>query len=180
MPKPRTAADYEDDVTATSRSALAEVMTVLGAYREALVLIGGWAPFLILERFGEPQGFDPRGFQRNAFQTGFVHVGSIDIDLLVDPERVSAERYATIVELLTGRGYERVTGSRYQFSVRSLLHGPGGSTPIGIDFLTPRPLPGAGSSRRHRALQRDLQARTLEGAGGGPSHWFWYEVEILA
>jgi len=35
-----------------TRSGLTEVMTVLGAYREALVLIGGWAPYLILEQFG--------------------------------------------------------------------------------------------------------------------------------
>jgi len=44
MAKPRLAADYEDDITAASRSALAEVMLTLGAYRDALVLIGGWAP----------------------------------------------------------------------------------------------------------------------------------------
>lgn len=49
MAKPRTARDYEDDVTAASRSGLAELMTVLGAYRDALVLIGGWAPYLTEE-----------------------------------------------------------------------------------------------------------------------------------
>ena len=43
MPRPRSAGDYQDGITAASRSGLAEVMTVLGAYRDALVLIGGWA-----------------------------------------------------------------------------------------------------------------------------------------
>jgi hypothetical protein len=80
MPRPRTARDYEDDVTATSRIGLAELMTVLGAYRDALVLIGGWAPYLILEQFGAPGAFEADAFQTDAFQKGFAHVGSIDID----------------------------------------------------------------------------------------------------
>lgn len=57
MARPRTARDYEDDVTATSRVGLAELMTVLGSYRDALVLIGGWAPYVILERFGASGAF---------------------------------------------------------------------------------------------------------------------------
>ena len=115
MTKPRLAADYDDDITAASRSALAEVMTTLGAYRDALVLIGGWAPYLILERFGEPGGFQGDTFQVDASQAGPVHVGSIDIDLVVDPDVVDAEHYATIVERLLERGWARALESRFQF-----------------------------------------------------------------
>lgn len=80
MPKPRTAENYGDDITATSLSGLAELMTALGAYRDALVLIGGWAPFFILEQFGEPGASQADAFQADAFQTAFEHVGSIDIN----------------------------------------------------------------------------------------------------
>ncbi|MGH7278416.1 MAG: hypothetical protein ACREJG_06970 [Candidatus Rokuibacteriota bacterium] len=48
---------------------------------------------------------------------------------------------------------------------------------IRVDFLTPRPLPGEGRSHRHREVQRDLRARTLEGAEVALAHWFWYEYE---
>jgi len=92
MARPRTARDYEDDVTATSRVGLAELMTVLGGYRDALVLIGGWAPFVILERSGAPGAFQADAFQGDAFQTGFAHVGSIDIDFVVDPAIIDADR----------------------------------------------------------------------------------------
>src|SRR5712691_13327979 len=88
----RTARDYEDEVTAASRVGLAELMTALGAYRDALVLIGGWAPYLILESFGEPGAFPGDAFQTDAYQTKFVHVGSIDIDLVVDPAIIDTER----------------------------------------------------------------------------------------
>jgi len=42
-------------------------------------------------------------------------VGSIDIDLVVDPGIMDAERYATIVELLRDRGYEPAGESLFQF-----------------------------------------------------------------
>lgn len=177
MAKPRTARDYEDDVTAASRLGLAELMTVLRAYREALVLIGGWAPYLILETFGEPGAFQTDAFQDDAFQTAFTHVGSIDIDFVVDPAIVDADRYATIVELLLGRGYEPVKDSRFQF--QKMIPSPvsGREHLIRVDFMTPRPLVGEGRSHRHREVQHDLRARTLEGAEVALAHWFAYDFE---
>lgn len=118
MAKPRTARDYGDDVTAASRVGLAEIMTVLGSYRDALVLIGGWVPSIILETFGEPgqEAFDANvAFAAAVTDAKFIHVGSIDIDLVVDPSIIDEERYATIVELLLDHGYEPVADSRYQF-----------------------------------------------------------------
>ncbi len=167
MPRPRTAGDYQDGITAASRSGLAEVMITLGAYREALVLIGGWAPYLILEQSGE-QG-----------TSGFVHVGSIDIDFLVDPGLVNAEAYATIVELLLDRGYKASGDSLFQFEKTIRSQRDGQDYLIRVDFMTPRPLPGKGRAHRHRQVQPDLQARVLEGAEVGLTHWFWYEFEAI-
>lgn len=163
----RTTRDYEDDITAASRRGLAELMTALGTYRDALVLIGGWAPYLILETFGEP----------GAFQTKFVHVGSIDIDLVVDPAIIDIERYATIVDALLARGWEPVEGSLFQFEKAIASPRSGRAYPIRVDFLTPRPLAGEGRTHRHREVQRDLRARMLEGAEVALAHWFWYELD---
>lgn len=168
MAKPRTSEDYDDDLTAASRVVLAEVATILGAYREALVLIGGWTPYLILQRFGEG-GAEP----------GFAHVGSIDIDFVVDPDVVGAAQYATIVELLLGRGYEPVRDSRYQFERAVAAPRSGRDCRIRLDFLTPRPLVERGRARRHRLLQPDLEARTLEGAEVAFSHWYWHELREM-
>jgi hypothetical protein len=175
----RTTRDYEDDVTAASRVGLAELMTALGTYRDALVLIGGWAPYLILETFGEPGAFQEGASQADAFQTQFVHVGSIDIDLVVDPAIIDIERYATIVEALLARGWEPVGGSLFQFEKAIPSPRSGRAYPIRVDFLTPRPLAGEGRTHRHREVQRDLRARTLEGAEVAIAHWFWYELDAL-
>lgn len=177
MPHPRTAGDYQDGITAASRSGLAEAMTTLGSYRESLVLIGGWAPYLILDQQGKRGAFQAGAFQGDAFQVGFVHVGSIDIDFVVDPSLVDAERYATIVDLLLDRGYKPCAESKYQFEQTLRSPNDGQEYTIRVDFLTPRPLPGQGRSHRHREVQGNLHARTLEGAEVALGHWFWYELE---
>lgn len=115
MPRPRSAGDYQDAITAASWAGLAEIMLALGAHRDALVVVGGWTPSLIIEKFGERGAFQRGAFQAEAFQAGFGHVGSIDIDLVVDPAIVDAEQYATIVELLLDRGYAPARRSLFQF-----------------------------------------------------------------
>jgi len=178
MPRPRTARDYQDGITAASRSGLAEVMTMLGAYREALILVGGWAPYLILEKFGEPGTFGTGPFGAGSFGGRFVHVGSIDIDLVVDPAVVDAEQYATIVELLLDRGYEPAADVPYRFEKMIRSPQDGQDYLIQVDLLTPQPLRGQGRTHRHRQIQRDLRARTLDGAEVALAHWFPYELEV--
>jgi len=132
-------------------------MTMLGAYREALVLIGGWAPYLILERFGDHSG-----------TASFAHVGSIDIDFVVDPGIIDADHYATIVERLSERGYRPTPDSLFQFERTIRSPHDGRAFLIRADFLTPEPLKGEGRAHRHRAVPRDLRARTLAGAEVAP------------
>lgn len=124
-------------------------MKALGEYKDAIVLIGGWTPFFLLE--GNP----PTGEGRGGFGAGvFRHVGSIDIDLAIDPTKLTGEEYDTMVELLLGRGYVQDPKIRYRLN-RSLR---GLDTPIGVDFLTPKPA-WQGRGRRHHKVQVDLQAR---------------------
>lgn len=177
MPRPRTAGDYQDGITAASRSGLAEVMTALGAYRDALVLIGGWAPYLILEQQGEQRASQAETPLDTGLEVEFVHVGSIDIDFVVNPDLVNAESYATIVELLLDRGYTPCADSLFQFEKTIRSPQDGQDYLIRVDFLTPRPLAGQGRAHRHRQVQRDLKARTLEGVEVALTHWFWYELE---
>lgn len=180
MPRPRTAGDYQDGITAASRAGLAEVMTALGAYRDALVLVGGWAPYLILEQFGEPgqESFDGEvAFDADVTFGRFVHVGSIDIDLVVDPAIVDVEQYATLVELLLDRGYGPTPGSLYQFEKTIRSPRDGRDYLIRVDLLSPQPLRGQGRTHRHRQIQPDLRARTLRGAEVALTHSFWYELE---
>lgn len=154
MLKPRTISDYSDSVTRASRSVLLEVMTAVGEYRQAIVLVGGWTSYFLLRSRLTFDGTEPMAFGAGKFR----HAGSMDIDLAVDPARISGEEYSTIIKLLERRGYEPDKELKYRWNraVRGL------EAPIGVDFLTPKPSATKGGARRHREVQADLPARATE------------------
>lgn len=90
----RLSGDYSEGLTSASMSALLELAVTLRSYQDSIVLVGGWVPYFLIEKFG-------RG--------DFSHVGSIDIDLTVDPDKVDREAYNSILELIIKRGYRNRT-----------------------------------------------------------------------
>ena len=90
MPVRRLSGDYTEALTSASHSALAELALTLKSYKKSFVLVGGWVPYFLIEEFGRED---------------FRHVGSIDIDLAVDPDKIDQDAYATIIELVQRRGY---------------------------------------------------------------------------
>ena len=158
---PRLSGDYGEPVTRASFSALMELGTVLGAYRDALVLVGGWVPYFLLE--------DNRGHDAD-----FRHVGSIDIDFAVNPDIVDSAGYAEIVELIRERGYSQrkaENGQPILFSYGKMLGSPvdGREYSIQVDFLT---VAGTGTAGRHRYrnVQPGLPARIVPGCELAFSH----------
>lgn len=154
MPPERTAQTYSPGITAASKSILLEVMTALRAYRDALILVGGWVPYLLLEKHRLPNN-------------PFLHVGSIDIDVAVDPAKLSEQQYATIVALLKERGYRPAPDSQgnpipYVFE-RGVVS-PADQKPyrIRVDFLTHQ-LDSRPGQHRHLPVQDDLLARKTKG-----------------
>lgn len=166
MEQARTAQWYGPGVTSASRSVLLEVLTILRSYQESLVLVGGWVPFLLLEQHKRAQ--DP-----------FIHVGSIDIDLAVDPVQVKAPQYATIVELLTQHGYRMLADRRLALpsSFERTVTSPLTRKPytIRIDFLT-----AFEASEKPRTLsipvQDDLVARKIYGCEAAFRHQSKVEI----
>jgi len=152
----RTAILYERPLVTASMSALLELTMSLRSYREALVLIGGWVPFILL-RDHRLAGND------------FEHIGSIDIDLVVDPDRISTHEYATIVEIITDRGWSHSEGSLFSFSKQVPASVGAPRHEVRVDFLTPEPGEPAGR-HRHRKVQPDLMARRARGASLALSH----------
>ena len=67
----RYATHFEENEANRSQAVLLEIMTILGSYREHIYLVGGWAPYFLLKLFQRPEDT-------------FEHVGSIDIDLVID------------------------------------------------------------------------------------------------
>lgn len=160
----RVAKDYSSEITGSSLSALVELYTILGRYKDALDVMGGWAPYLLLQRF-----------QRE--ENPFVHVGSVDIDIAVDPARIDAETYATIVELIQKRDYAMrldAQGNPTLFSFAKTIQADHGDFKVQVDFLT-APVPRS-RKHRHHQLQADLNARQARGCEVIFKHHFQHKV----
>ena len=153
------------DIAALSLSVYLELMTVLGAYRDALVLVGGWAPYFILQCFGHADD-------------AFRHVGSVDIDLAIDHRQVSPAQYAPILARLEQRGYAQRwdrEGQTIPFSFERTVSSAAGEAVIQVDFLADE-YEGTGRRHRHQRVQQELLARKARGCDVVFDHCFEYEV----
>jgi hypothetical protein len=74
--EPRHHGEYESRQVAAARRVLVDLGQVLASFRDCLVVVGGWVPDLLISEVDE------------------VHVGSIDVDLALDAEKLSDGRYA--------------------------------------------------------------------------------------
>ena len=163
MPVRRLSGDYTEALTSASHSALAELALTLKSYKESLVLVGGWVPYFLIEEFGRED---------------FQHVGSIDIDLAVDPDKIDQDAYATIIELVQRRGYVQSIRNdqpilfSYEKDILSEIDEK--EYKIQLDFLTSRSFE---KGHRHRKIQPDLQARITDGCDIAFNHNFIKKLE---
>ena len=77
------------DPTSASHAVLIEVMNVLGAFRDEIVLVGGWVPDLLYPHRG--------------------HMGSLDVDLAVSRKSLDANVYQTILNRMLTANYSHHT-----------------------------------------------------------------------
>ena len=158
---------YSPSIIEASKSVLVELLRCLGTYRQHLVLVGGWAPYFILERFGKEKR----------------HCGSIDVDFALNPELIDKEVYMTIVETIKRRGYApyvNESGDEVPFRFFRNVKSPFDSKEhkIEVDFLTePETV-----TILHRPLfqvQKDLQAIIMPGCGVMFRHNFEHKIEAV-
>lgn len=133
--------DYNSDEVEAAHSVLLEITHLLGAYRDSMILVGGWVPRFLCGEATVP------------------HVGSIDIDLLLDHRTLQDPVYKTIKKLLAERGYKE--GEQPFIFYREITIN-GRIIPVEVDFL------GAeykGSSKKHRTQKvQDIKIRKARGS----------------
>jgi len=157
---------YSKSITESSKSVLIEALRILGSYKDYLVLTGGWAPYFILEKFGE----------------GSQHCGSIDIDFVLNPCLIDLKVYETIVSSIEKRGYKpyitddgEVLPYRFYRSVKSPVDSA--EYKIEVDFISEPEIVKKLSPEKFLAVQKDLQAVVIRGSGVVFSHNFEHEIE---
>jgi hypothetical protein len=157
---------YSESVTESSKSVLLEALRILSGYRDYLVLSGGWAPYFILERFGESG----------------KHCGSVDIDFVLNPRLINLRVYETIVSLIMKRGYKpyvaedgEVLPYRFYRRVKSPLDEA--EYNIEVDFISEPDVVKRLSPDSFLAVQKDLQAVVIRGSSIVFSHNFEHAIK---
>jgi hypothetical protein len=138
---------YEERDIRAVTSVFIELGQALGAYLSDFVVIGGAVPWLLLP--------DARP----------THVGTLDVDLALNPDGLGEGRYASLVEILEDLGYERgVDGLKpFQLLRRVKLDG-GEPIPVVVDLLMPKGAKVGGRKIKLLADFRVLEADGVEAA----------------
>lgn len=136
--------DYTDRAALAVHAVLIELGQVLGAYRGKFVVIGGAVPWLLLKNAS------PR------------HIGTLDVDLDLDPAALADGEYVNFVNALESAGYERGVEGLRKFQLRRVVHlSPGDAIAVIVDLLMPRE---ANVERHHPPLKDGLAVQKADGA----------------
>lgn len=112
--EPESRIDYSAVQVEAARSVLLELSNILSEYQDCLMIVGGWVPELLFPGEG--------------------HVGSLDVDLLLDHRTLAVhEMYLTIERVLTRNNYEKHPEQFFTFVRRVMV----GDTlvSVGLDLL---------------------------------------------
>lgn len=117
---PRKRDDYDDRQVEAARRVLVDLGQVLASYVDSIVVVGGWAPDLLLPEAEEK------------------HVGSIDVDLALDIGKLTEGRYAKLLKLLLDTKRYRQGENDFQLVVDVDLKDGQKPVLVDVDFLAPK------------------------------------------
>lgn len=135
--------DYSEAEVQACFSVLLEVMTILGEFRENVVVVGGNVPSLLIDAPKEK------------------HTGTLDIDLALDVKEISDDTYHTMLKTLSSRGYYQKEEEQPFMFYRDVEDKSGKKVTVEIDLLSGE-YGGTGKGRRHQRIQNVL-ARKARG-----------------
>jgi predicted nucleotidyltransferase len=118
--EPRHHAEYEARQVQAARRVLVDIGQVLASFRDCLVVVGGWVPDLLISGAEEP------------------HIGSIDVDLALDAEKLNDGRYAELLKLLLDTRRYRAGAKSFQLLTDVDLEDGGAPVQVEVEFLAPK------------------------------------------
>lgn len=119
-PEPRQREEYSDRQCKAAHRVLVDVGQVLASFADCLVVVGGWVPDLLLPEAEEP------------------HIGSIDVDLALDAEKLNEGRYAELLAVLLGTKRYQQGAKDFQLVVEVDLKDGRKPVQVEVEFLAPK------------------------------------------
>jgi len=117
---PRHQSEYSSRQVEAAHRVLVDLGQVLAAFQDCLVVVGGWVPDLLISQVEE------------------AHVGSIDVDLALDAEKLNDGRYAELLKLLTDTRRYRPGTKPFQLVTDVDLEDGEPPIQVEVEFLAPK------------------------------------------
>jgi len=146
IPEPVNASDYQNRDIKAAFVALIGLGQILKPFADSYVIVGGSVPWLLLDH-GKPP-----------------HLGTLDIDIGLNPETLDDGQYATLVKTLERAGYDRDIEGLKPFQLLKLvdIHDGGDPVPVIVDLLAPKGVKLKGSKPQ---LVEGLRVQQVDGCG---------------
>lgn len=91
----RSGADYNEGQTEAARRVLVELVNLFDAYKDEIRIVGGWVPDLMFPDEG--------------------HIGSVDVDVLINHLTLKDDGYQTMARILLKNGYKEHPEKYFSF-----------------------------------------------------------------
>jgi predicted nucleotidyltransferase len=148
--EPRQRGDYSDRQVEAAHRVLVDLGQVLKQFQDRLVVVGGWIPDLLLPEADEP------------------HIGSIDVDLALDAEKLAEGQYAELLKVLLNTRRYKQAEEPFRFFAEVDLEDGLQPIRVDVDFLKS---PAAKTKKNKPKLTknfRPLDARGCDAAFENP------------
>lgn len=138
-----TKSNYTEQENRACLSVLLEFMTILGEFRENIVVIGGNVPSLLLPEAKEK------------------HIGTLDVDLALDFRQIRLDAYNTILKILKEKGYYQKPETQPFIFFRDVTDEKDRRMTVELNLLAGE-YGGTSKSHRHQKIQ-NIKARKTRG-----------------
>ncbi|MFH2070995.1 MAG: hypothetical protein ABIJ11_07330 [Elusimicrobiota bacterium] len=135
--------DYTEQGIQACFSVLLDLMTVLGEFRENIVVVGGSVPPLLIPSAKEK------------------HIGTGDVDIAFDFKHIRPDTYKTILKILKEKDYYQNKEFQPFVFFKDTTDEKGNKITVEINLLTSE-YGGTGRGHRHQTIQ-DIKARKTRG-----------------
>ncbi|MBR4209748.1 MAG: hypothetical protein IKQ96_05995 [Lachnospiraceae bacterium] len=136
----KSSQDYNEGQKAAAHRVLVELVNLFHEYRDDIRIVGGWVPDLMFPDEG--------------------HVGSVDVDVLINHIKLKDSGYSTMSKILLRNGYEEHPDKYFSFIKRVQIDGI--DYDVDVDILAGM----YGGTQKKKRSQHVQGIKALKASGG--------------
>ena len=136
----KSSQDYNEGQKAAAHRVLVELVNLFNEYRDDIRIVGGWVPDLMFPEEG--------------------HVGSVDVDVLINHIKLKDSGYLTMSKILLRNGYEEHPDKAFSFIKRVQVDGI--DYDVDVDILAGM----YGGTQKKKRSQHVQGVKALKATGG--------------